>query len=662
MLIGLLGAGLMAPAVAASGQGLRESLKFYNALPVSFPNEPLPQTSRILYADGSLMATFYDQNRVPVPLDMIAPVMRQAVVAIEDSRFYEHGGVDPVGVLRAVVNNIAGGSTEGASTITQQWIKNMLAEQAEAKGGAAAYREATSRDYGRKIREMKLAIEAEHRLSKEQILDNYLNIALFGDGQYGVETASRHFFNKHAADLTLPEAALLAGMIQSPSAYEPVQHPKAATERRDTVLNRMRQLGYIDKRQHDEAVAVPVKAMLHVHPPVNGCQQAGSAAFFCDYVVHAFLQDKGFGRTMQDRQRLLYRGGLTITTTLDKSRQDAADAAVRSAVAVNDGAASALVSVEPGTGKIVAMAQNRVYDPAGTAKSGGTALNYSVDASMGGTSGFQTGSSFKPFTLATWLMAGKSVNQKVDAPRHASISYGDLHASCGRLVSDKPWQVGNSEGEGGHPVTVVQATYDSINTAYANMLRQLDLCKIYDTAKALHVHRADGKPMQVYPSFILGSEEVAPLTMAAAYAAFAHHGTWCDPMAISQVKNPTGKAIDTAKPACEQAIPAKIADGVTSTLHSVLTKGTGACCDIGWPASGKTGTTNSSTETWFVGYTKQLCAAVWVGTPDQEPSSLDGLELNGHSYRTVYGATVAAPTWKAYMNTAMQGLPSKKLP
>jgi membrane peptidoglycan carboxypeptidase len=659
---GVLTAGLVMPAVGATGAIARSSVDFFDSLPEELEPQPLSQQSRILYADGSPMATFFDQNRIVVPLSSIAPVMRQAVIAIEDSRFYDHGGVDLRGMTRAAVNNFTGGDTQGASTLTQQWIKNVLAEKARREGGKEAYEAVVAEDYGRKMREVKLAVAAEKRLSKDQILENYLNIALFGDGQYGVATASQHFFNKSSKDLTLPEAALLAGMIQSPSYYDPVDHPEAAVQRRNVVLARMLELGLITQKQHDEAEAVPLEAMLHVQETHNGCEQAGSAAFFCDYVIATILQDPNFGKTPDDRHRLLYSGGLTITTTLERPKQEAAQQAVLQAAAPTDGGAAALTSVQPGTGRIVAMAQNRAYNPSEDAPPGTTAINYNVDDAMGGGAGFQVGSTFKPFTLATWLAAGKSLYDKVNAPGTDHIPYSSLHSSCARLNPNDVWDVSNSEAKSLGRMTVLEGTYNSVNTAYANMMKQLDLCAIRDTAQKLGVHRADGGEMAIYPSMILGAEEIAPLTMAAAYTTFATSGTFCTPIAILEVKDAKGNVIGGQKPNCSQVIDPEVADAVAFALTNTLNKGTAECCDIEWPAGGKTGTTNNSSETWFVGFTRQLSTAVWVGTPDVQPADLRGETLNGLTRSRFYGATVAAPTWQRYMNVAMQGQPHKDFP
>ncbi|MEH3075308.1 MAG: transglycosylase domain-containing protein [Quadrisphaera sp.] len=291
---GVLVAGLAAPAVIAAGQTSNDTVQAFNSLPASLDQPPLSQQTRILYSDGSLMATFYYENRILVPLDKVAPVMQKAIVDIEDNRFYEHGGVDPRGLARAFVQNSQGGDVQGASTLTQQWIKNVQVEEAlsalptnaSAEDRQKAFNEVTVRSgvdgYVRKLREMKLAIAAEKKFSKDQILENYLNIANFGGGQYGVEAASRHWFNRSATDLDLPQAALLAGIVQNPVGYDPVNNPQDAQQRRDTVLGRMLQLGTISQADHDAAVAVPIAQMLDVQQTPNGCEQAGQAGFFCD--------------------------------------------------------------------------------------------------------------------------------------------------------------------------------------------------------------------------------------------------------------------------------------------------------------------------------------------------------------------------------------------
>ncbi|PWJ47359.1 Membrane carboxypeptidase (penicillin-binding protein) [Quadrisphaera granulorum] len=701
---GLLVAGLAAPAVLGLGLTTGDSVVSLNSLPASLDQPTLSQQSRILYADGTPMATFYYENRISVPLDKVAPVMQKALIDIEDNRFYEHGGVDPRGVARAIVDDLTGGDEQGASTLTQQWIKNQQVEQALAALPPNATPEQRQKVFDevtvrsgidgivRKLREMRLAIAADKKYSKQQILENYLNIANFGGGQYGIEAASEHWFDKSAAQLDLPEAALLAGIVQNPTGYDPVNHPDAAKQRRDTVLDRMLQLGDIAQAQHDAAVAVPIASMLHVQPTPDGCAQAGSAAYFCDDVVGQFLDDDAFGGTRADRLAQLYRGGLTITTTLDPHAQQAAAAEVTSAVPAGNstvrnnkivngnvvqlpgtsGVGAAIVSVQPGTGKIVAMAQNRTYSTADDAPPTDTSINYSTDAADGGSGGFQPGSNFKPFVLATWLAAGHSLYDTVDGSERTfpndSWQYGRCEPA-GTPYTGKPWAPKNAgDGEGTSSMTVLHATADSINTGYAAMENQLPLCDVAATAQALGMHKAQpdthnptGKKstdLTVTPSMTLGIDSVSPLTVASAYAAFAAEGKYCTPTAITSITGPDGKALPVPPSTCTQAIPQEVADGVTYALQRVLTQGTAAGDGLagGREAAGKTGTTNNSVAAWFTGYTPQLATAVWVGVPSGS-MSLNGAVINGHRYSEMYGGTLAAPMWQAYMDKALAGAP-----
>ncbi len=659
MLAGVLVAGLFMPAVGASGQVARGGVEYFDSLPEDLTVGTLSQQSRILWADGSPMATFYFENRVLVPLADVAPQMRQAVVAIEDSRFYDHNGADPKGIMRAMVNNASGGDTQGASTLTQQWIKNVLLDQANAAKDKKQISALLNPDKGRKVREIKLALAAEKEYTKDQILENYLNIALFGDGQFGVETASLHFLSKSAKDLTLEDSALLAGIIRSPKFLDPVDYPDAALERRNVVLQRMLDLKVISQAEHDAAEAVPLAAQLKIREVKNGCEAAGSAAYFCDYVVKTMLTDGAFGADVADRQRLLYRGGLTITTTLDPRRQDLAQIAVNERVPPTDpsGVGVALSSVETGTGRVVAMAQNRVFAPQEEPVPGGTSINFNVDQAYGGGVGFQPGSTYKPFTLATWLAKGRSLTEEVDASLRKYKQDEDFTASCGRLESTE-YEPNNSEGRDRGNISVLQATYGSVNTAYMDMASQLDLCAIRDTAAKMGVHRADGNELQYTPGTVLGTNEVAPLTMAAAYATFANSGTYCKPLSITSVTDSTGKSLAQLAPECSEVIAPDVANGVAYAMTQTLAVGTAKGTDIGRPAAGKTGTTNSSSETWFSGFTSQgLSTSVWVGTPNTEPSSLNDLNINGLTKEKVFGATHALPVWARYMTPAVEGMP-----
>jgi membrane peptidoglycan carboxypeptidase len=679
------------PVVASAGWAVNAGVDYFDSLPAELTDTPMLQRSVMLAADGSPITYFFDENRVEVPLSAIAPVMRAAVVAIEDSRFYRHGGIDPQGMARAVINDSAGGSVQGASTLTQQYVKNVLLESAAAVGDTEAARAAIERTPARKIREARLAVALENRVGKDDILNGYLNIAFFGGRTYGVEAAAQRYFGVSAKALTLPQAATLAGMIQEPGSYDPIRHPDAARDRRDVVLARMLTEQLITQAEHDKAVATPMVA--RGRAPAHGCTDAGQDGFFCDYVLRTMLTDPGFaalGATQAERERTVNRGGLVIRTTLSSGVQYAADHAVAEHVPADDpsGLGAAAVTVEPGTGRVLGMAQNRRY--AVTTAKGRTSVNYTTDADVGGSTGFQTGSAFKPFTLAAWLEAGHRLDATVDATKRA-FPFRDF-TSCGkRLRGTKPYAPGNSEGHETGKMSVLEATYNSVNVAYVEMESKLDLCDITDTAERLGVHLAvpdrecgqaerTTKLPACVPALTLGAKEIAPLTMAAAYAGFASGGIWCRPYAVASVQRapserlgaPPGSrtAVAVPEPSCSRALSPSVAHGVTTALSQVLTKGTAA--GVGplkpWPSAGKTGTTDGPYDTWFVGYTPQRSTAVWVADPGRAGGGgvtrreLRNIRVDGHRYGIVYGATLAAPIWKDVMAGAMKGLPDRDWP
>lgn len=687
-LFGTLMSALAMPLVASAGLAVNSGTDYFDSLPSELARPPLLQRSVLLAASGAPVTYFFDENRVEVPLASVAPVLRSAVVAVEDERFYRHGGVDARGVARAAVVDSTGGQVQGASTLTQQYVKNVLLEQAVAAGDKAAASAAIEKTPARKIREMRLAVSLDKQLGKERILEGYLNIAYFGGRTYGVEAAAQRYFGISASAVTLPQAALLAGMIAEPASYDPQRHPKAAKARRDDVLRRMLEQGMITQAQRDEAVATPVA--VPGRPPRHGCTAAEMHGYFCDFVLRTLLTDPAYavlGRTRAARMATINRGGLVIRTTLIPSLQEEATDAVRRAVPPDDpsGLGAASVTVEPGSGRVLAMTQNRTF--AMTRASGMTSVNYSADQAVGGSTGFQTGSSFKPFTLAAWLAAGHSLDEKVDATKRA-FPFSSFRACGKRLRSTKPYTPGNAEGHEAGEISVLEATYNSVNVAYVDMESQLDLCKIRDVAQGLGVHLAQpaaecpppaapstGLPTCL-PSLTLGAKEIAPLTMAAAYAGFASGGTYCPPTAvteISRIGSVPGQRVPVqlARPGCSRALDARVVSGVNSALQQVLTKGTAAGTGPldPWPSAGKTGTTDGPYDSWFVGYTAQRSTAVWVADPGRPGDGgtvarrrLTDLEVAGRSYPIIYGATLAAPLWKEVMSTAMQGLPAQKLP
>lgn len=410
-LSGVVLAGIALPAAGALGLATKGTVEGFDEIPANLKTPPLSQRTTILDSKGGMIASVYSRDRTVVPLKDISPYMQQAIVAIEDARFYQHGAVDLKGILRALNRNVqTGGTAEGASTLTQQYVKNVFVEEAGDDPDKVA--QATQQTLGRKVQELKYAIQVEEELGKKKILENYLNITFFGQQAYGVEAASQRYFSKSAKDLTLEEAALLAGTVQSPSRYDPVNDPAEATKRRNTVLQRMADVGNVSQAAADKAKARPIK--LKVKKPKNGCITAVSGAgFFCDYVRHVFLTDPVFGKSKEDRAKIWNQGGLTVRTTLDPQSQQSVQSSIKNHVYKSDKVATAVTLVQPGTGKIMGMGQSKPYG-FGTNE---TQYNYSVNKSMGGSNyGFPTGSTFKPF-LAAAAIEGASRPPRPTRPR-----------------------------------------------------------------------------------------------------------------------------------------------------------------------------------------------------------------------------------------------------
>ena len=377
-----------------------------------------------------------------VPLGQISINMQNAIVAVEDQRFYQHKGVDPTGMVRALVSNTQSDSRQGGSTLTQQYVRNVLVEAGLQEDDPAAIQAATESTIPRSLREVKYSLTLEQKYSKQQILEGYLNIAPFSPSTYGVEASAQHYFSHSAAEMTVAEAALMAGVTNAPSAFDPVAYPEYAKNRMDWVLSKMLEEKFITQEQYDEGVATQIADMLNVKPEAEaGCGAAGNAAYFCTYVVNEILGSDLYGEDITERRQLLVRGGLTITTTLDLYKQNKAQAAIESVVPTGDpsGANTAVVSVEPGTGKIIAMAQNTKY--AAVESVDGTEVVLAADARHGGaassagTSGFQPGSAFKAFILAQWFQEGRSASQSLNT-RPRTFPAGSWNISCAPELAD----------------------------------------------------------------------------------------------------------------------------------------------------------------------------------------------------------------------------------
>jgi membrane peptidoglycan carboxypeptidase len=654
VLSGAVLAGIALPAAGALGLAAKGTVEGFDTIPANLKTPPLSQRTTILDSEGGKIAVVYSRDRTVVPLKDISPYMQKAIVAIEDARFYEHGAIDLKGVLRALNKNAqAGGVSEGASTLTQQYVKNVFVEEAGDDPDKVA--QATQQTLGRKIRELKYAIQVEEELGKKKILENYLNITFFGQQAYGIEAASQRYFSKHAKDLKLEEAALLAGVVQSPSRFDPVNDSEEATKRRDLVLQRMADVGDISRAELEKAKAAPIE--LKVSKPKNGCiTAADGAGFFCDYVRQIFLTDPVFGKTRKDRLKVWNQGGLTIKTTLKPQAQKAAQQSIKDHVYQTDKVAAAVTLVEPGTGKVVAMGQSKPY---GFDKNE-TQINYSVNKAMGGSNyGFPVGSTFKPFLASAALEQGKPPTQIYPSPY--KMPYPERIMTC----SGKPWVntdgavlENENEAEVG-PYPLKKAMELSVNTYFVQMISEIGMCPISEMATKLGVVQGDGSKLPELPSALtLGSTGISPLNMANAYAAFANRGNYCTPTAIESIKTADGKSLKVPQTQCSRAMSEQTADTINTLLRGVVDSGTGRQAGLqSRDNAGKTGTTDFRKNAWFVGYTPNMSGAVWVGSADQQVEMVD-ITIGGQYHPKVFGGGVPGPIWKDAMAGALEGQPA----
>ncbi|WP_406137706.1 transglycosylase domain-containing protein [Streptomyces sp. NBC_01089] len=650
-LSGAVLAGIALPAAGALGLAAKGTVKGFDDIPASLKTPPLSQRTTILDANDNQIASVYERDRTVVKLQDISPYMQKALVAIEDARFYQHGAIDLKGVARAVNRNAQeGGAAQGASTLTQQYVKNVFVE--EAGDDPTKVAEAQQKSLGRKVRELKYAIQVEKSLGKKKILENYLNITFFGEQAYGVEAAAQRYFSTSAKDLTIAQSALLAGLVQSPSRYDPINDMEEATKRRNTVLQRMADVHSISQPQADKAMAEPIK--LKVTKPKSGCITAvKGSGFFCDYVRKVFLTDPAFGKTKEERQKLWAVGGLTVKTTLDPKAQASSNVAATSRVNKDDKIADAVVQVQPGTGKILAMAQSRPYglDPSKHE----TVLNLSVDNKMGGTyAGFQVGSTFKPITAAAALEKGISPSQSFTTGSKISLP-GTSFQNCQNQPADSsPWSVQNELTSEKGTFDMTSALGKSINTYFAKLEQKAGLCETITMADKVGYIRGNNKPLQAVPSTTLGGQESTPLAMASVYATFANRGTYCSPIAIESVTAPGGKQIPVPKSSCSSAMSEHTADTINQMLKGVVADGTGKQAGLSdRDNAGKTGTTDERKNAWFVGYTPNLATAVWVGSDGSQQIPMTNINIGGHYYDEVCGGCLPGPIWKTAMTGAL---------
>ncbi len=541
------------------------------------------------------------ENRIEVAPNEVSRYVLDGTVATEDERFYYHNGVDLMGIGRAVLTNITGNGREGASTITQQLVRNTVLLD-----------EMNDITVERKVREMYIALKVEQEYTKDQILMMYINVINYGDGNYGIETAAEDYFGCTANELTLAQAAMLVGIPQSPNANNPRQHYDTALERSHLVLNRMLSNGKISQEEYDQAMAEKPK----LYNPKNKKDKDDSnlAPYFVDYVKQ-LLQTEEFNISE------LSQGGLAIYTTIDPKAQKAANKAVKEAMAQKDsGLDASLTSIDPSTGNIVAMVGGKNYKK--------SQFNLATQMSR------QAGSSFKTFALVAALSEGVSPDTYIDSSSPAQIT--------------PTWTVKNSEGEGSGNITLRSATTYSVNTVYARLAHGIGAECIVDTAHKMGIT----SELQPYESICLGAQGVNTLEMASAYATLAAGGVYHKPTAVLQVVDIRGNEVYSAGVnQGEQVISAAIAQEATNILKTVVEYGTGTSASLwcGQEAAGKTGTSENGRDLWFCGITPQYSTAVWCGYPEEKATGL-------------YGGSTCGPIWRAYTDAVLEGQEHKSFP
>ena len=550
----------------------------------------------------------------PVASNQIPDVLKQATVAIEDERFYKHKGVDYEGIARAAFKNVAEHKTvQGGSTLTMQLVRNLYTGDTTREG---------IEGYKRKLREAKLALDLEKKYSKEWVLGKYLNTAPYGTvgGQsaIGAKAAARIYFDKRVQDLTLREAAMLAGLPQAPSTYSPVRNPDGTKARRNEVLGKMAELGYITREQ----AQTEMKKDLGLH--MDRYYQQARERYVLDYVQSELEKEYGVAEVR--------KGGLKVYTTIDLSKQKEARAAIKEKLG-NVGPSAAVASVDPRTGSIVAMASSQEY--------GKSKYNLAAQGRR------QPGSAFKTMVLMTALREGVNPNS-TSYTSHGTMKLDD--PPCGSPAS--PWEVKTYSGQGRGSINLVSATLASDNSVYAQLTSDLGPDKVKETARMMGIK----SKLNGFCAESLGGLEdgVSPLEMASAYATIANGGNRNRPRIIKKIIGPDGKALKLPRRWRVHRAKA-FEDGVTYEATKILEQnisgGTGTHAQIGCPAAGKTGTTDKNIDAWFVGFTPRLSTAVWVGFPDSNQRSMNG--MYGPTGGNIDGGTYPADIWGAYMKQAI---------
>ena len=561
----------------------------------------------LLDRDGNELALLAQEGlRLEVPLEEIAPVAVDALIAAEDQRFYDHGGIDPLGIARAVWNNVTDDSTQGGSTLTQQLVKNAYLND--------------DRTFSRKVREAVLAVKLERTEDKDQILERYLNTVYFGRGAYGLEAAARTYFDSTAADLSAERAALLMGLLRSPSRLDPGEDLEAAQQRRDAVLSAMVDMGTLTPEEGEAAIATPIEVTVRAASPTT--LQEGVAPHFVEHVRGLLIEELG--------EQALYDQGLVVHTTLDLADQRAAEASVAAHLDDPSDPQAALVAVDR-TGAVRAWVGGRDFETLQVDLAGGA-----------GGSGRQPGSTFKPVTLAANFEAGNGAGEQYPAPAEITLE-----------VEGGPWTVTNAGGQDYGVITLAEATVNSVNTVYAQALTKVGPRAVADLAQRLGIRRE----LEAEPSIALGTEEVSPLEMASLYSTLSRSGVRIDPFVITEVENRDGRTVwDPVGPEEEEAVEPRIADTVSAVLAETPRSGTARRAALDRPMAAKTGTTQNNADAWLAGYTPEYTAVVWVGNPESNESIPD---VDG---QVVQGGTIPAMIWHDFMVEALADVPPTEFP
>jgi membrane peptidoglycan carboxypeptidase len=697
---GVLVTATVTPAIAVSGVAASSAISIFDNMPSYLEIDEVMQPTELFVkspetGEDYLLTQFFEQNRSVVGFDEIAPVMYDAILSSEDPRYYQHGGIDLIGTTRALLSNAQGGQTQGGSSISQQYVKNVLIQRCESnaqeetdeagnvtvsldEAKQKCFLEATQSSgiegYQRKLQEMRYAIQLEKQYSKNDILLGYLNIANFGGTTYSVDAAARYYFNVPASQLSVGQAAVLAGIVQNPNTYridQPeredngapngvVDNPNilaalntkleageitqeqylaaadgynATKSRQLYVLSRLLDDGKITQEQYDQAVLEPISPT--ITPAPHGCQTTGAAAYFCQYAVSVIRNDKAFGETAADRERALKRGGLRVYLTMDTRLQKAAEDAIAQYAPVtmpNTRYGATSVSVEAGTGRVLAIAQNTKFseDPAVTANDPAySSIVYAGDPIFGTSNGFSAGSTFKLFTLIDWLEKGHSINESVNG---RSVAIRRFTNSCTGDIVNNTWKANNFGGGGGYVGTPMSFTAQSLNSGYVAMAAQLDLCDIGKVAARMGVmansaENEDGVvvgtsalndtavPLAINgPAQVIGPDAVSPMAMAGAFATVASGGTYCEPQVIERVTDADGNELPKPERSCTQVLTPEVAATAAYALQGVMNGGTGSRANPrdGVAVLGKTGS-HELLQTWMVESSTKVATAVWAG-------------------------------------------------